>query len=101
MYVRLLFLLKVQARSVDDGGPPCANVVMGCNEVDADGHLQVRAHAENPVAWQLWAPGTLALAKKHNRVLFVSIGYAACHCNISPNISLGALADFVFRQGVM
>jgi len=61
-------------------------------------YLQVRAHAENPVAWQLWAPGTLALAKKHNRVLFVSIGYAACHCNISPNARTPrAPADFVFR----
>ncbi|KAA8895720.1 hypothetical protein FN846DRAFT_784662 [Sphaerosporella brunnea] len=43
----------------------------------------VRAHAGNPVAWQMWSPETLALAKKHNRVLFVSIGYAACHwCHV-------------------
>ncbi|KAI5852280.1 hypothetical protein BZA05DRAFT_397412 [Tricharina praecox] len=43
----------------------------------------VRAHAGNPVHWQLWSPETLALAKKHNRVLFVSIGYSACHwCHV-------------------
>ena len=36
----------------------------------------------NPVAWQLWDPETLDLAKKHNRLLFVSIGYAACHCTL-------------------
>lgn len=35
---------------------------------------------DNPVAWQEWKPETLALAKKHDRLLFVSIGYAACHC---------------------
>ena len=35
---------------------------------------------KNPVAWQMWCPEALGLAKKHNRLLFVSIGYAACHC---------------------
>lgn len=36
---------------------------------------------DNPVAWQMWGDESLALAKKHNRLLFLSIGYAACHCN--------------------
>ena len=45
--------------------------------------LQVRGHMHNPVAWQMWTPETLALAKKSNRLLFVSIGYAACHCTLS------------------
>jgi len=34
----------------------------------------------DPVAWQLWTPETLALAKKYDRPLFLSIGYASCHC---------------------
>ncbi|KAI5800275.1 hypothetical protein DFH27DRAFT_482843 [Peziza echinospora] len=43
----------------------------------------VRGHANNPVHWQLWSEETLALAKKYDRVLFVSIGYAACHwCHV-------------------
>ncbi|KAF2432297.1 DUF255-domain-containing protein [Tothia fuscella] len=43
----------------------------------------VRAHADNPVAWQMWTPEALELAKKHDRLLFVSIGYAACHwCHV-------------------
>ncbi|MCJ1307156.1 hypothetical protein MMC25_000802 [Agyrium rufum] len=43
----------------------------------------VRAHMNNPVAWQTWNPSSLALAKQHNRLLFVSIGYAACHwCHV-------------------
>lgn len=37
----------------------------------------------NPVAWQNWEPDTVKLAKKQNRLLFVSIGYAACHwCHV-------------------
>lgn len=35
---------------------------------------------DNPVAWQMWGDESLALAKKYNRLLFISIGYAACHC---------------------
>jgi uncharacterized protein YyaL (SSP411 family) len=43
---------------------------------------QVRGHMDNPVAWQMWGPEALALAKKSNRLIFISIGYAACHCMI-------------------
>jgi Protein of unknown function, DUF255 len=35
---------------------------------------------DNPVAWQLWDSEAIALAKKFNRLIFVSIGYSACHC---------------------
>ena len=40
----------------------------------------VRGHATNPVAWQIWGDEAIALARKENRLLFVSIGYSACHC---------------------
>lgn len=40
----------------------------------------VRAHSSNPVAWQLWGDEAIELARKENRLLFVSIGYSACHC---------------------
>lgn len=43
----------------------------------------VRAHSSNPVAWQIWGDEAIALAKKENRLLFVSIGYSACHCRSS------------------
>jgi uncharacterized protein YyaL (SSP411 family) len=40
----------------------------------------VRGHSSNPVAWQIWGEEAIALARKENRLLFVSIGYSACHC---------------------
>ena len=46
----------------------------------------VRGHMNNPVAWQMWTPEALALAKKMDRLLFVSIGYSACHCMPSTPI---------------
>ena len=40
-------------------------------------------HAHNPVQWHAWNPETLALAKKENKLILVSIGYAACHwCHV-------------------
>jgi uncharacterized protein YyaL (SSP411 family) len=44
---------------------------------------QVRGHMNNPVAWQIWSEEAIALAKKHHRLIFLSIGYAACHCTRS------------------
>ncbi|KAF1970184.1 hypothetical protein BU23DRAFT_557074 [Bimuria novae-zelandiae CBS 107.79] len=37
----------------------------------------------NPVAWQTWSPEALKLAKQSDRLIFISIGYAACHwCHV-------------------
>lgn len=48
----------------------------------------VRAHKDNPTAWQLWTPETLDLAKRQNKLLFVSIGYSACHwCHVMAHES--------------
>ncbi|RYP53499.1 hypothetical protein DL768_001536 [Monosporascus sp. mg162] len=48
----------------------------------------VRAHADNPTAWQLWTPETIQLARDTNRLLFVSIGYSACHwCHVMAHES--------------
>jgi len=40
----------------------------------------VRAHAGNAVSWQLWGDEALEMAKRENRLLFLSLGYSACHC---------------------
>lgn len=48
----------------------------------------VRAHKANPTAWQLWTPETFDLAKRLNKLLFVSIGYSACHwCHVMAHES--------------
>ena len=40
-------------------------------------------HAYNPVNWKAWNPETLALAKKENKLLVISVGYSACHwCHV-------------------
>ena len=45
-------------------------------------------HAHNPVEWHAWSNETLALAKKENKLLLISIGYAACHwCHVMEHES--------------
>ncbi len=40
-------------------------------------------HANNPVNWYPWNKKTLQLAKKENKLIFVSIGYSTCHwCHV-------------------
>ena len=40
-------------------------------------------HAHNPVEWYPWGPEALERAKREDRPIFLSIGYAACHwCHV-------------------
>lgn len=45
-------------------------------------------HAHNPVNWYAWNDKTLELAKKENKLLLISVGYAACHwCHVMEHES--------------
>ncbi|MBI1228015.1 MAG: DUF255 domain-containing protein [Bacteroidetes bacterium] len=45
-------------------------------------------HAHNPVHWQPWGEKALAQAKAENKLLLISIGYAACHwCHVMEHES--------------
>ena len=40
-------------------------------------------HANNPVNWKPWGDDIFEQAKKENKMIFISIGYAACHwCHV-------------------
>jgi uncharacterized protein len=45
-------------------------------------------HAHNPVDWYEWGPEALDRARRENRPIFLSIGYAACHwCHVMAHES--------------
>ena len=45
-------------------------------------------HAHNPVNWYPWGEEALEKAKKENKLIIVSIGYAACHwCHVMEHES--------------
>ncbi|KAF2716806.1 hypothetical protein K431DRAFT_234548 [Polychaeton citri CBS 116435] len=69
--------------------PPAFNgAVSLTNRCSESKSPYVRSHVDNPTAWQLWTPETLELARRTNRLLFVSIGYSACHwCHVMAHES--------------
>ena len=45
-------------------------------------------HAHNPVNWMPWGEAALEKAKKENKLVLISIGYAACHwCHVMEHES--------------
>lgn len=45
-------------------------------------------HAHNPVEWYPWGEEALNKAKKENKLLLISVGYAACHwCHVMEHES--------------
>jgi len=45
-------------------------------------------HAENPVAWRPWGDEAFAVARREDKPLFLSIGYATCHwCHVMAHES--------------
>ncbi len=45
-------------------------------------------HAHNPVNWNAWNEKTLAKAKTKNKLMLISVGYAACHwCHVMEHES--------------
>ncbi len=45
-------------------------------------------HAHNPVNWFPWGEEAMALAKKENKLIFLSIGYSTCHwCHVMEHES--------------
>ncbi len=60
-------------------------------------------HGSDPVAWQEWNADTLARARREHKLLFVSVGYFACHwCHVmqresykNPQIAALLNRDFI------
>ena len=53
----------------------------------------LRLHAHDPVHWQEWSPELVARAGSGNRLIFVSVGYFACHwCHVMQRESFSDAA---------
>lgn len=53
------------------------------NELHLESSPYLLQHAKNPIFWKAWQENTLATAIKENKLIIVSIGYAACHwCHV-------------------
>lgn len=50
----------------------------------------VRSFADSPVAWQPLDNATVERAKKEHKLIFLHIGYKACHRTFHPSTFLSA-----------
>ncbi|KAL5121443.1 hypothetical protein ACEQ8H_000514 [Pleosporales sp. CAS-2024a] len=76
-------MVRMAAQNHPGASAPSGDGLPLTNRLKESRSPYVRGHMNNPVAWQPWGPEALELAKKSNRLIFVSIGYAACHwCHV-------------------
>ena len=60
----------------------------GRNRLAAETSPYLLQHQDNPVDWWPWGPEALAQAKRSNRPILLSVGYAACHwCHVMAHES--------------
>lgn len=53
------------------------------NNLDTASSPYLSQHKDDPIYWQQWNEETLEYARKNNKLLFVSVGYATCHwCHV-------------------
>jgi uncharacterized protein YyaL (SSP411 family) len=53
------------------------------NNLGASHSPYLLQHADNPVHWQEWSEAAFETAKSQNKLVLVSVGYAACHwCHV-------------------
>jgi len=75
--VFLLFSLNFQAQKTD------TMTHKYTNDLIHETSPYLLQHAHNPVNWEAWNSDVLARAKNENKLLLISIGYAACHwCHV-------------------
>jgi uncharacterized protein YyaL (SSP411 family) len=58
------------------------------NALQFESSLYLQQHANNPVHWRPWHASAFADAQKQNKLVLISIGYAACHwCHVMEHES--------------
>ena len=58
------------------------------NRLAAETSPYLRQHADNPVDWWPWCEEAFAVARRENKPVLLSIGYAACHwCHVMAHES--------------
>ena len=79
MHVLSLFVLFVLIAANSVGGEEPKHT----NRLAKESSPYLLQHAHNPVDWYPWGEEAIAKAKRENKMIFLSVGYAACHwCHV-------------------
>ena len=61
---------------------------MPANQLIHESSPYLLQHAHNPVNWYPWGPEAIERARREDKLIFLSIGYAACHwCHVMEHES--------------
>ena len=89
--VRLTRCLLFVLATFSSGGNVCAvhaNLKRGSNLLIDENSPYLLQHARNPVNWYPWCEEAIKKAKREERPIFLSIGYATCHwCHVMAHES--------------
>ena len=78
-----LALLLCAACASAVAAPPEGGAKGKSNKLAKSSSPYLLQHAHNPVEWYPWGAEAFAKAKKENKLVFLSIGYSACHwCHV-------------------
>lgn len=62
---------------------PASSTTRPANRLAAEASPYLRQHAHNPVDWYPWGEEAFAKARRENKPIFLSVGYATCHwCHV-------------------
>lgn len=70
--------------SIQDGAERAEGGLKLVNRAAESNSQYVQSHKDDLVAWQLWDAKTLELVRSSGRLVFLTIGYASCHCTSFP-----------------
>jgi uncharacterized protein len=84
----LCFFIATMLAQMPSGEAKTPAISMARNNLQLERSPYLSSHGDNPVWWQVWNQTTLDHAKASNRLIFLSIGYAACHwCHVMEHDS--------------
>ena len=98
-----VLLPLVSAQIETQSRPTSKPTARKANRLALEQSPYLRQHAHNPVDWFPWGPEAFAKAKKEDKAIFLSIGYAACHwCHVMEHESFEdpAVAAFLNQHFV-
>ncbi len=81
-----IVILIITSSCTSQNQPPMEHTYT--NELIHETSPYLLQHAHNPVNWMPWGEKALDRAKKENKLIIISIGYAACHwCHVMEHES--------------
>ncbi|MFK5983695.1 MAG: thioredoxin domain-containing protein [Flavobacteriaceae bacterium] len=83
MKILFTFLLLISLLSCNSSKKETLETHLHTNELIKETSPYLLQHAHNPVNWKAWNDKSLQTAKDENKLMIISVGYAACHwCHV-------------------